>query len=241
MHNAEHIKWYKTIRLTHLLIVSGSVPLAQIYLSRFDYHLMDGGPFGFIATLYCLAVILFVEQYFFPLSLKCAIHALVAVLINAGVALTVSNAEFLYLFYELFFATICLQAILVVLLIITLCFNHRIRFPLFKYNKESPKTIFWIIVSLLLIGSPLLVAPYYYSLPLLNRINGLPLFEAGIVMAALVYLIFSNVVQVIHAIYLENKTNEKSNAAKKFEEWQPIVNLFFFLHLMAMFVIMFMY
>lgn len=241
MRNAQHIKWHKTIRFTHLLIVSGSVPLAQIYLAKFDYHLMDGGPFGFIATLYCLAVILFVEQYFFPLSLKGAIHALIAVIINAGVALTVSNVEFLYLFYELFFATICVQAILVILLIITLCFNHRIRFPLFNYNKESPKTIFWIVVSLLFIGSPLLVAPYYYSLPLLNRINGLPLLEAGIIITALVYLIFTNVVQVVRAIYLENKTNEKSQAAKKFEEWQPIVNLFFFLNLMVMFLIMFMY
>lgn len=237
--NQKQINQYKGLRFSHLLVSMAIIPMALYYCQSKSVEFMS--VYSFIASLYCLAFILFFRQYIYPPDLRGAISITMGLVINFLFVFFLAEEGLLYSCYYLFFSFICLQSLVIFGMVITTILQKQTNFELLNRKKMSTRDYWFIALILLVFGSPLIVGPYFLGNPFLEMMNSLSGSDfawmwVGFILDLLQQLWIIG--RIAYAKGYQKEINERQQ--KLMKDWEPIVNLMFFLGLMGIFLVMFL-
>ncbi|HLP13972.1 MAG TPA: hypothetical protein VK177_18715 [Flavobacteriales bacterium] len=237
--NQKQINQYKWMRFGYLIASMLIIPIALYYCKSKEIEFMT--TFGFIGALYCMGFILFFRQYIYPPDLRGAFSISLGLVVNFFFVFFLTDEGFVYSCYYLFFSFLCLQAIVVIGVAIITLLQKKTNLELLNRKKMSGKDYWFMGLTILAIGSPLLVAPYLLGKPFMDMMNSLEgsdywLMWTGFIMdlAQQLFIIY----RIVFAKGYQKEINEKQS--KLMKDWEPIVNMMFFLGLMGIFVVMFL-
>ncbi len=238
--NQKQISQYKWMRAIHLLASGACIPLALHYYLKQNED-GDFMVYGFVATLYCLAVILFFRQYLFPADFKGAFTTTTGLIMNFCVAYFLTEQGWLFSCYYVFFSFLCLQALVLVGLIIFVLIDVKYPVPFFNQKNRNPKDAIYIIGGILLIGSPLLAAPYYMGGAFIKSLNNLSLSDAFWVWGSFCLDLIMQLVVMYKLVYADKYQREiNKRQSELLKKWEAIINMVFFVCLLAIFWVIYL-
>jgi hypothetical protein len=230
--------YYNILRGVNLVLTALSVPLSLIYLKHFNTDVDGASGFNFIAVLYCLGVMMYCEQYFFPLDLKGAVQVTGYLFINIFAGIIVSTTSVLYISYQIVFITLCLQAIFSVGFSLSLLLDYFYALPFYNQTEKSFSMSFWSSAFMFLILSPLIIAPYTMGAPVFYELSHLDDYGKWTMICAIGWNVGWNVIRVGRILFTSHREEHKVKA-KKLGDWEGAINMIFFLILLSIFGISF--
>ena len=226
------------MRLSHLIASATCIPLALLYYNQHGYDFMA---FGFIATLYSLAFILFFRQYTYPSDLKGAFIATSGLVINFFVVFFVSSEGWLYSCYYIYFSILCVQSVVVVGLCVTLVIDIKTPMSIFNQNDKKKSDNLVAAAGILFLGSPLIIAPFFLGNLFVEGLNKLPYDQQfwiwlsfSIDLGTTLFVIW----RIAFAKGYQKEINDRQN--KLMHDWEGLINLLFLFGLFALIWIMFL-
>ena len=231
--------WYIILRAANLIITALCIPLALLYCKKFEVDTDGASGFNFIAVLYCLGVMMYCEQYFFPLDLKGAVQVTGYLLANLLVGLFGSSISILYSSYQIVYTTLCMQAIFALGFGLSLLVEHFYHLPFYLETKNTFMECFWMCFFILLILSPLIIAPVTMGAPVFYELSKLDGYQKWTLICAIGWNVGYNVTRAGRILFTSNSEEHKIKS-KKLSDWEGPINILFFLMLLTIFAISFM-
>lgn len=232
------IKYYNYLRAINIVATGLCVPLALLYCKKFKVDTDGADGFNFIAVLYCLVVILYCEQYFFPLDFKGALRVTGFLFLNLFVGVFASSTSILYSSYQIFYTTLCMQAIFALGFALSLFIEYFYHFTFYIETKNTFLESLGMSASILLIFFPLIIAPVTMGIPVYFELSHLEAFEKWVLIGAIGWNVTYNVIRVGKILFNQNREEHKIQS-KKLESWEGAINAIFFLVLLSIFGISF--
>ncbi|HYG50224.1 MAG TPA: hypothetical protein VD905_04940, partial [Flavobacteriales bacterium] len=154
---------------------------------------------------------------------------------------TLAEEGFIYSCYYIFFSFLCLQALVVVIMIILTLMKKRTNFELLNHKKMSGRDYRLMALVLLVFASPLLAAPCLLGKPFLDMMNALHGFDYWMMWSGFVLDIGQQLFimfRIAFAKGYQKEINDRQN--KLMKDWEPVVNMMFFLGVVGTVMVMFL-
>lgn len=224
---------YDVLRNIDLLATASAVPIAMMYCKDLGYDMM-GNIFGFISTLYALAVCMWIEQYFYPVNFRGALFTTSVFMLNVITGFFVSGFNFKYGFFVGFYIIIIIQGLITLTVAAASIIPGLNRLSVFqKLFSKSDVALFFII---LLIGSPLIAGIFVFWFPFWDTYSQYEItvkYQLGITIGLQVSY---NLYRIIKA--LKNNSGCEEERKILYGKWEGAINMTFFIFLIINFVIL---
>ena len=227
-------RYYITLRACHMLLTAVTVVLAQIFARKYHVYILEGD-WGLLITLYALAILIFSEQFFYPVGLWGAFLTTGSLCGNMITSLA-SSGNLLFSAYATFFAIVIVQALIVISLTFVFLFN--IPFP--DIESKGWRDRLLLAGYVLILGSPFLLGIGMYTGLFTSYIQSLPESLQKASLTGLALQVGANAIR-IGMLPFRAKFNDKLYHIQKriFSAWQPLCNIMFFIVMLICFGISF--